>query len=61
MRGGSPFGREQPFSLLFRGPLRPLLPQQITTLEHDTLGVLEIFIVPVGPDEYGQRYEAIFN
>ena len=53
--------RSEPFSLLFRGPLTPLLPQRIHRLAHPELGTLEIFIVPVGPDGAGQRYEAIFN
>ena len=49
-----------PFSLLFCGPLAPLLPQRIYPLQHAELGVLEIFIVPLGPDDAGMRYEAVF-
>jgi hypothetical protein len=49
-----------PFSLLFRGPRTPLLPQQIHPLEHDTLGAFDLFLVPLGPDAEGMRYEAIF-
>ena len=55
-----PGGRD-PFSLLFRGPAEPLLPQSIRRLEHAELGVLEIFIVPLTPDAGGARYEAIFS
>jgi len=55
-----PGGRD-PFSLLFRGPADPLLPQAIYRLEHAGLGALEIFIVPVGQDAAGTRYEAIFS
>jgi hypothetical protein len=51
----------EPFALLFRGPLEPVLPQRLHTVHHEALGSLEIFLVPVGPDETGQRYEAIFN
>jgi len=51
----------QPFSLLFRGPHSPLLAQQIHPLNHSSLGVLEIFLVPIGPDDQGQRYQAIFG
>ena len=58
---GWPAGRDQPFTLLFRGPLSPLLPQKIHTFEHETLGTVEIFIVPIGPDSEGHRYKAIFN
>ncbi len=50
-----------PFSLIFRGPPTPVLPQAICQLEHEDLGVLEIFLVPVGPDSEGMRYEAIFT
>jgi hypothetical protein len=49
------------FSLLFRGPLAPVLPQCIYHLNHDTLGSMEIFLVPVGPDSEGMQYEAVFN
>lgn len=56
----SPNGRP-PFSLVFRGPRQPMLPQKIHRFEHPTLGALDIFIVPIGPDQLGMRYEAIFN
>ena len=49
------------FSLLFRGPRAPLLEQRIYGLEHARLGRLEIFLVPIGPDAKGQRYQAIFS
>ena len=60
----------QPFSVLFRGPLRPVLPQGIYRLENDQLGALDLFIVPIGPDEKtgpdgppmtAMRYEAVFS
>lgn len=57
--------RKEPFSLLFLGPLRPVLPQAIYPLEHPALGRIEIFLVPIGPDprgkQSGMRYEAAFN
>ena len=49
------------FSLLFRGPLQPLLPQQIYPVEHDRLGRFDLFIVPVKRDAQGLYYEAVFN
>jgi hypothetical protein len=52
-------GRRQ-FSLLFRGGPTPPLPQRIYALEHAALGRLELFLVPLGPDADGQRYEAVF-
>jgi hypothetical protein len=54
-------GRRRPFSLIFRGPAVPLLPQRIYRLENRALGALEIFLVPIGPDAAGLRYEAIFT
>lgn len=50
-----------PFSLVFRGPLQPVLSQRIYRLEHAALGPLEIFLVPIGPDAQGMRYEAVFG
>jgi hypothetical protein len=57
---GRPAKRE-PFSIIFRGPRDFYLPQRIYKLEHPTLGVLEIFLVPIGPDDAGMRFEAVFN
>ena len=45
---------------LFRGPMTPLLPQRIYPLEHAQLGVFELFLVPIGPDQHGMCYEAVF-
>jgi hypothetical protein len=59
--GGHRASARPPFSLIFGGPLEPLLPQRIYSLQHPALGVLEIFLVPIGPDESGQRYQAIFS
>lgn len=58
--GASP-GRRESFSLLFLGPPHPLLPQRMYAFEHDVLGRLEIFIVPIARDDRGVSYEAIFN
>ena len=54
-------GGRTPFSLVFRGPLEPLLPQSIYRFEHDTLDPFDVFIVPIGPDEAGMRYEVVFT
>jgi hypothetical protein len=53
-------GNRSPFTLEFRGPAQPILQQQIYRIEHSRLGPLEIFIVPVGNDGSGTRYEAVF-
>jgi hypothetical protein len=50
-----------PFALLFHG--EPLVPvrQQICTLSHHELGRFELFLVPLGPDERGMRFEAVIS
>lgn len=49
------------FSLYFLGPHEPYFEQCIYNFEHDTLGGLEMFIVPVGHDQKGFLYEAVFT
>ena len=56
----APPGAEQ-FSVLFRGPRQDTILQGIHTLRHEQLGELELFLVPIGPDAIGMRYEAVFN
>ncbi len=53
----------QAFSLIWRGPPQPLLPQQIYRLSHPSYAQLEVFLVPIGPDPVtrAMRYEAIFT
>jgi len=53
--------RTEPFSLLFLGPLQPVLPQRTWDLAHPVLGVLATFVVPIGPMNGRMRYEAVFN
>ena len=49
------------FSLIFAGPLYPFLPQKTYRFEHDMIGAGDLFIVPIGQDKSGYRYEAVFN
>jgi hypothetical protein len=60
-RLGTQNGPRVPFSLVFVGPGRFVLPQQIYRVEHDKLGEMEIFLVPLGPEGEGMRYEAVFT
>jgi hypothetical protein len=56
-----PDGR-RPFSIEFLGPLSSLyLPQHIYRLEHVQVGVLEVFLVPLGLEQGRMRYEAVFT
>jgi hypothetical protein len=58
---GKAAGRRVPFALYFVGPAEVVLPQRIYAFEHDTLGVVSLFIVPLGLVADGMRYEAVFN
>src|SRR5262245_53099009 len=53
--------QRRPFSLIFRQPEGAYLPQRIYSIEHAALGQLDLFLVPIGPDQRGMRYEAIFT
>lgn len=52
---------QQNFSLIFRGPLQPFLMQGMQVLKHPDFGMSEIFLVPIGKDQIGYFYEAVFN
>lgn len=52
------------FSLLFKSDGsegRTPIPQQILRVRHDSMGDLDIFIVPVSSEDPGFCYEAIYN
>ena len=53
--------RQETFSLRFRGAGDRPLHQATWKLDHAVLGPLDIFLVPVGQDERGRYYEAVFN
>jgi hypothetical protein len=59
--GRRPDAKREAYSLVFRGPMKPLLMQRIYSIRHEQMGQLEIFLVPIGPDADGMRYEAIFT
>ncbi|MGO9960811.1 MAG: DUF6916 family protein, partial [Solirubrobacteraceae bacterium] len=54
-------GLRAPFSLIFTAPSPPILAQGMRRLTHDSLGELDLFLVPLQPDSGGARYQAIFN
>jgi hypothetical protein len=49
------------FSIIFRGPCDPLLPQQTYYITHEDLGEHGVFLVPICRDGDGVLYEAIFS
>jgi hypothetical protein len=53
--------QQEQFSLYFRGPHTQRLQQQIYRLEHEKIGSLDLFIVPIGVDQEGMQYEVVFN
>ena len=50
-----------PFDLRFHGPVAGHLPQQIHRLSHPVLGLLDIFLVPIGRDADAFFYQAVFH
>jgi hypothetical protein len=49
------------FSLIFLGVPSPWLPQGSYRLVHQRIGECELFLVPIGPDAAGMRYQAVFS
>jgi len=49
------------FSTFFQGPPNYLLPQRTYELLHPQMGELQVFLVAIGQDQHGIRYEAVFN
>jgi len=48
------------FALYFLGPYEPVLSQRMYDFRSTHLDLANLFIVPVGRDEEGTEYEAIF-
>lgn len=49
------------FSVVWLLPADFGFEQRVFKIEHSELGTMELFIVPVGQNESGIRYEAVFN
>lgn len=56
-----PNRKRDPFSLIFLGPVEPLLPQGTYTLTSDSWGRHDFFLVPVGQTETNTRYQSLFT
>ena len=64
--GAAPEADSQPagrraFSLVFRGSPDPILAQAIYRVAHSEMGSVDLFLVPIGSDTRGMRYEAVFT
>jgi hypothetical protein len=53
--------RQEAFSVVFRGPTAPFMEQGIYRMRNEKLGELQLFLVPIGRDDGGCLYEAVFN
>ncbi|NLG96042.1 MAG: hypothetical protein GX491_01660 [Chloroflexi bacterium] len=52
----------KPFAMTLRNPNNAAyLPQGTYQLEHEHMGSLELFIVPLGPSPEGMQYEITFG
>lgn len=49
------------FSLIFRVPGNVKLNEQTFTIKHEALGALPLFLVSIGSDAEGDKYETIFT
>lgn len=53
-------GRKEPFSAVFRALDKNAYSQGTFLIKNNTLGENAVFLVPIGPDEIGMCYEAVF-
>ena len=53
--------KQECFSAYFSGPAEKGLIQGSYVMDHEKMGRLHIFLVPVAKDEKGFQYEAVFN
>src|SRR3989442_9251442 len=53
--------RQERFSIIFHTSNETFLGQGMRTFEHEQMGSFDLFIVPLGRDEQGTPYEAVFN
>jgi len=50
-----------PFSMIFHAPPLAFVEQQMFSVEHDAMEPFALFLVPIGPDDNGMRYQAVFT
>ena len=52
---------QERFAFVLLGPTDKFLGQGMRHFQHALLGELDLFLVPIGQDEKGLRYEVVFN
>ena len=60
-RAGMGASGRDPFALVFRAEGETVLEQRIYRLEHESLGAIEIFLVPISQGDDHVLYEAVFS
>jgi len=58
---GAPVPKRESFTLYFRGPPEPLLPQAMYSFRGENVSFENLFIVPIARDAEVAEYEAIFT
>lgn len=53
--------RQERFAVVFRTSNETFLGQGLRPIEHDQMGEFVLFLVPIGRDDEGTSYEAVFN
>ncbi|MEY2441226.1 MAG: hypothetical protein QOJ46_652 [bacterium] len=54
-------GDQDAYSLRFRGPATPVLPEGIAGIRHKHFGVVELYVTPLPSDGVSQDYLAVIN
>ena len=52
---------QERFSIIFRTSNETFLGQGLRQFDHDQMGSFDLFIVPIGRNDKGTSYEAVFN
>lgn len=53
--------RQEEFSIMLAGARDQFLGQGIRSLQHEHMGTVDLFLVPIKQDESGFQYQAVFN
>jgi hypothetical protein len=53
--------KQERFAIVFRLPNEPFLGQGMRHLQHEGMGEIDLFLVPISRDDEGTCYEAVFN